>query len=67
MIKCALQIRLLLYLHINLSGWSEKFSASTTDSKTTGKISFPSVGTSVISIYVKLQFILSSSLFYTAV
>jgi hypothetical protein len=48
-------------------GWSEKFSASTIDGNSIGKISSPSVGTSVISIRVKLQDILSSSLFYTAV
>jgi len=43
-------------------GWSEKFLALTIGGNTIGKI-----GTSVISIHVKLQVILSSSLFYTAV
>jgi hypothetical protein len=51
----------------DISRWSEKFSASNIDGNTIGKIFFPQVGTSFISIHVKLQVILSSSLFYTAV
>jgi hypothetical protein len=42
--------------------WSEKFSTSTTDGNNIGTICFY-VGTSIISIHVKLQVILSSSLF----
>ena len=50
-----------------LRWWSEKFSASTIYGDTIGKIFFPQIGTSFISNHVKLQVILSSSLFYTAV
>jgi hypothetical protein len=52
---------------VDVRGWSEKFSASTIDGNNIGKIFFFEVSTSVISIHVKLQVILSSSLFYTAV
>ena len=52
-------------MEVDIRGWSEKFSASTIDGNTIGKIFLG--GTSVISIHVKLQVILSSSLFYTAV
>jgi hypothetical protein len=47
-------------------GCSEKFSASIIDSNTIGKF-FLQVSTSVISIHARLQVILSSSLFSTAV
>ena len=52
---------------VTVRGWSENFSASTIDDNTSGKIFFSQVGTSVISVHVKLQVILSSSLFYAAV
>jgi len=55
------------YFNPYIRGWSEKFLASIIDGNTIGKIFFPRVGTTVISIHVKLQVILSSSLFYTAV
>jgi len=52
---------------IDVRGWSENFSASTIDGNTIGKIFFSKLVQSVISIHLKLQVILSSSLFYTAV
>jgi len=52
---------------VHVRWWSEMFSASTIDENTIGKIFFPQIGTSFISIHVKLQVILSSSLFYKAV
>jgi hypothetical protein len=51
---------------IHVHEWSEKFSASNLDGNNIGKVR-PQVSTSVLSIHVKLQVILSSSLFYTAV
>jgi hypothetical protein len=50
---------------VYLCGRSEKFSASTIDGNSIGKIFFY-VGTYVISIHVKLQVVLSNCLFYTA-
>jgi len=55
------------FLIVAIRGWSEKVSATTIDGKTIGKIFFPKLVISVVSIHVKLQVILSSSLFYTAV
>jgi len=54
------------FTNCDIREWSEKFSASTIDGNNIGKIFF-FLSTSVISIHVKLQIILLSSLFYTAV
>jgi hypothetical protein len=51
---------------MDLRAWSEKILASTIDGNTIGKIFFL-FGTSVISIHMKLQVIVSGSSFYTAV
>jgi len=51
---------------IYIRRWSEKVSTSTIDGNNIGKIFFW-VGTSVISIHVKLHVIISSRMFYIAV
>jgi hypothetical protein len=60
------QVLLLSAMLSSVGGLPENFLASTIDGHNIVKIFFY-VGTSVISIHVKLQVILSSSLFYTAV
>ena len=61
-----MQITLINVTQIYICGCSEKFSASTIAGNTIGKIFFPKL-VHVITIHMKLQVILPSSLFYTAV